>query len=121
MLWSQRGLCPDQFSLVPGDTSGRSEIRVVLVLHGRTPQLPRMTIMRPALKNLSIPSVLIAAGFRDNVQERWSPCCIAAVRPWQNAADAIAIRLTRRRIAAARQIGSDRSMTGQGADIVRST
>src|SRR3984893_2541584 len=50
MLWSQRGLCPDQLAFVPGGSFGGSEIRIVFVLHGLTPRLLRMTIMRRALK-----------------------------------------------------------------------
>src|SRR6202030_2963114 len=62
MLWPQRGLCSNnQLAFVPGRTFGGSRNRVVVVLHGRTPRLLRITIMRRTIETTASHQSLPAA------------------------------------------------------------
>jgi hypothetical protein len=61
MLWPQRGLCSNQLAFVPGRTFGGSRNQVVVVLHGRTPRLLRITIMRRAIETTACHQSLPAA------------------------------------------------------------
>jgi hypothetical protein len=76
MLWSQRGLCPDQLAFVPGASFGGSEIRIVFVLHGHTPRLLRMTIMRRALKPQVRHQFPLRTGFGEKDRTRFAPIAL---------------------------------------------
>jgi hypothetical protein len=46
VLWPERRLCPDQLALVPRHALGCGWGCVFVIMHGQTPQLLRVTIMR---------------------------------------------------------------------------